>query len=180
MEAWVYRCWELAILMLHTFHFNVCLLYFSMTVHWWTRKDLFSCCPAARRTWEAAGTEELGSALLLSLFVICVIAQHMHILPGDTQGTRAAHLVLWWNRNHDGKPLSASVSCASFQKQQGSRKVQCSLPGGKESPPGLFQVAKQTCTAEAEKQALLTCCHQLINVEPSASLAISIDFASEK
>lgn len=174
---------ELAILMVHTFQFNVCLLYFSMTVHWWTHNDLFSCCPAAGRTWEAAGAEELGCALLwvlLSLFVIYIIEQHMHILPGGTQATQAAHQVLWWNRNHDGNALSASISSAPSQKQQGSRKVQCSLPGGKESSPGLFQAGKHTCTAEAEKQALLTCYHQLINVESNASLGISTDFASEK
>lgn len=60
--------------------------------------------------------------------------------------------------------------------EQGSRKVQCSPPGGRASYPGLFQVAKQTHRAEAEKQVLLTGYHQLILVESSVSLGISIDF----
>lgn len=86
---------------LHTFHFNVCLLYLSKTVHCSTHKDLFSCCPVAGRAWEATGTEELGCALLwvlLSLFMIFIIEQHKHILPGDTQDTLGPVMEQgsWW------------------------------------------------------------------------------------
>lgn len=161
--------------------FSVCLLYFSKTVHWSTHKDDFSCCPEAGRTWEAAGTGELGCALLwvfLSLAVIWVIEQHMHILPGDTQVGSTPGPVMekgsWW------EPFECLHILCIVPEAAREQKVQHSLSGGKESYPGLLQVAKQTCTDEAEKQALLTGWHQQINVESSASLGISTDFASEK
>ena len=166
VEAWVYRCWESAILMLHFFCFSIYLLHFSMIVYCSTRKDVFCCCPVPGRIWEAAAIEELGYALLWVLlsayvFVICIIEQHMHVLPCDTLPGLVMQQGSWCECSQCLHILCTFPAAKWKQKSKDLAKLShtwCSLPGRKASCAGLFQTAKHdmhSCSCETSPADLL-------------------------
>lgn len=98
--------------------------------------------------------------MLLStyVFMIRIREWHMHVLPHDTLTGLAIQQESWCESSQCLYILCTLTAATWKQKSKDLAKLShtwCSLPGGKARCAALFQMAKQTYTAEAAKQALL-------------------------